>query len=211
MTRRERGFRLPHAVYPIIDAGGATSGAPVALAEALLAAGVRILQVRAKGASTRDLRDLAGAIQRRGAASDALLVVNDRADVARLVGAGGVHLGQTDLHPRDARSILGPQAVIGLSTHDADQVRAADDLDDIDYIGFGPVFVTASKLRPDPVQGIEGLRRVRALTTLPIVAIGGITPRTAAAVLEAGADAVAMIGAIASADDPVAVVRPLMD
>jgi thiamine-phosphate pyrophosphorylase len=211
MTRRERGFRLPHAVYPIIDAGGATSGAPVALAEALLDAGVRILQVRAKGASTRDLRDLAGAIQRRGAASAALLVVNDRADVARLVGAGGVHLGQTDLHPRDARSLLGPQAVIGLSTHDADQVRAADDLDDIDYIGFGPVFETASKLRPDPVQGIEGLRRVRALTTLPIVAIGGITPRTAAAVLEAGADAVAMIGAIASADDPVAVVRPLMD
>ena len=119
------------------------------------------------------------------------LIVNDRADIAAMVGAG-LHVGQTDLAPREVRRML-PEATVGLSTHNEPQVQAAI-REPVDYIAFGPIFTTASKKNPDPVVGLEGLRRARALTKMPLVAIGGIDRGNALSVLEAGADSVAIIG-----------------
>lgn len=200
-------FRFPNRVYPIVDTATLGARPPVEFAARLLAAGARLLQLRAKNLSSRDALDLARALQRLAAAHGARLIVDDRADVARLAGAAGVHLGQSDLPPDDARRLLGTVALIGLSTHDAEQVRAADQLASVDYVGFGPIFATSSKARPDPCQGLAGLREARTWTTLPVVAIGGIDRQNAPAVLEAGADAVAMIGALVA--DPEGVVRAL--
>lgn len=125
------------------------------------------------------------------ALSGALCVVNDRADVAALLDAG-LHLGQDDLPPSLARKVA-PAALTGLSTHnDVQAIRAARE--PVDYLAIGPVFETASKENPDPVVGLDGVRRIRALTHLPLVAIGGITTDRAPQVLEAGADSIAVIG-----------------
>jgi len=208
--KRPREFRFSCAVYPIVDTARRGPRSPLELVEALLAAGVPLLQLRDKKMALRELCDLAGAVQSRCVAAGALLVVNDRADVARLVGAAGVHLGQTDLPPSEARRILGEHALIGYSTHDLEQVRLADGLDCIDYIGFGPIFPTTSKANPDPCPGLEGLRAARLATRLPIAAIGGIDASTARAVRTAGADTIAMIGALAVARDVGALVRRLV-
>ena len=161
------------------------------LARMLAGAGVRLVQLRAKQASSQSL--LAAANELLSALpSSCSLIVNDRADVAALADDAGVHLGQDDLPPAAAREILGPGALIGLSTHNQEQVRAAASAP-VDYLAFGPIFATASKDKPDPVVGCEGLRAVRSLTEKPLVAIGGITPENAASVIEAGADSVAVI------------------
>ena len=161
------------------------------LARILAAAGVRLVQLRAKQASSQSL--LAAANELLSVLpSSCSLIVNDRADVAALAGDAGVHLGQGDLPPAAAREILGPGALIGLSTHSAEQVQAAASAP-VDYLAFGPIFATSSKDKPDPVVGCEGLREVRSLTEKPLVAIGGITPENAARVIEAGADSVAVI------------------
>lgn len=207
MGGRGRAFRFPGRVYAIVDSGVRSSVAPVDLAETLLDAGVRLLQLRAKLLATRDFCDLARAIGAACRRRSALFIVNDRADIARLVEADGVHLGQTDLPPRDARRILGDDAVIGFSTHNLAQITAARDDDALDYLAFGPIFATASKADADPRQGIEGLRAARAVTARPLVAIGGIDGDSAADVLAAGADAVAMIGALAKARDPAELLR----
>lgn len=200
MSRRASRFRLPHALYPIVDVDALGRRDPLSLVDSLLGAGIRLLQLRAKALAAGDLCALARAVQARMTRPAATLIVNDRADVARLVGAAGVHLGQTDLSPAEARRLLGPEAIIGLSTHDAAQVAAAS-REPVDYVGFGPIFPTRNKANPDPVQGVAGLRQARALTGLPIVAIGGIDEASAADVLDAGADAVAMIGALAATGD----------
>lgn len=199
-------FAFPDPLYPIADAD---SGADVvALAEAILAGGARLLQLRAKRATTRELIDLGRAVKAHAARAGALLILNDRADVARLIGCG-VHLGQDDLPPAAARALLGPDAVIGFSTHNLDQLDAAAREGTADYLAFGPVFATRSKANPDPVQGLDALRAARARCPLPLVAIGGITAETIPAVRAAGADAVAVIGAIAGADDPTDATRAL--
>jgi len=210
MTSRERPYRLPSPIYPIIDAEQSGGRAPLELGAMVLEGGARMIQLRAKHLSTRDFCDLAKAIQAECMRNRAALIVNDRADIARIVGAAGVHLGQTDLSPVHAREILGGDAIIGLSTHNLQQVRRAAREVCVDYIGFGPVFQTASKANADSPQGIEGVREARALTELPIVAIGGIDAESATRVLAAGADAVAMIGAIATADDAASFVRALI-
>jgi thiamine-phosphate pyrophosphorylase len=125
-----------------------------------------------------------------------LFVVNDRADVALLLNAA-LHLGQDDLAPSDARRILPAASVIGFSTHNEQQLRAAD-AEPVDYLAIGPIFATASKQNPDPVVGIDGLRTLRALTEKPLVAIGGITRESAPQVFEAGADSIAVIGDLMS-------------
>jgi thiamine-phosphate pyrophosphorylase len=208
MSRGSPGFRLPHALYPIVDVDALGGRDPLSLVDSLLGAEIRLLQLRAKAIAVGDLCALARAVQARMASLGGRLIVNDRADVARLVGAAGVHLGQTDLPPVEARRLLGAEAIIGLSTHDAAQVAASNG-EAVDYIGFGPIFPTRNKANPDAVQGVAGLRRARALTALPIVAIGGIEEASAAAVLDAGADAVAMIGALAAAPDVAALARRL--
>jgi thiamine-phosphate pyrophosphorylase len=141
----------------------------------------------------------------------ATLIVNDRADVARLVGAAGVHLGQGDLSATDARSWLGHDVIIGVSTHNLRQALEAIESGAADYLGFGPIFATSSKSNPDPTQGLDGLREVRKHCRLPLVAIGGITKDTLGEVLRAGADAVALIGAIAQQIDPNAAARDLLE
>lgn len=195
-------FRFPQPVYPIADS--------LRLVDAILAGGARLLQLRAKDLPTGDLVALARAVQARAEFAGALLIIDDRADVAQLVGAAGVHLGQGDLPPAAARAILGPDRIIGFSTHNRRQVDAALRDEAIDYLAFGPIFATASKRAPDPAQGVSALADVRARCPLPLVAIGGITEARLAEVLAAGADAAAVIGAIAGAPDPAQATRAML-
>jgi thiamine-phosphate diphosphorylase len=203
-------FSFPDPLYPIADPAGRADRSHLALIEAILAAGARLVQLRAKDATTRDLVDLARRAKALCDRHGAALIVNDRADVARLVDAAGVHLGQDDLPPATARQILGPTKVIGFSTHTVAQAEAALAEGIADYLAFGPVFPTSSKTKPDPVQGTEPLRTVRRLCPIPLVAIGGITADNLAAVLTTGADAAAVISAISHAADPAEAARDLL-
>jgi thiamine-phosphate pyrophosphorylase len=201
-------FAFPSPLYPIVDAAPGRDA--VALARAMLGAGARLIQLRAKTLATGALVALARAIKAEADRSTALLIINDRADVARLVGAAGVHLGQDDLSPADARELLGTEAIIGYSTHTLAQVDAAVRAGGFDYLAFGPIFATASKRDADPVQGVAALPTVRTRCPCPLVAIGGIDAASAPAVRAAGADAVAVIGAICAAADPAAATRELL-
>jgi thiamine-phosphate pyrophosphorylase len=133
------------------------------------------------------------------AGSACRLIMNDRADLAVLANFDGVHVGQGDLSPADARRVVGTDRIVGVSTHTDDQVRRADQ-SCADYIAIGPVFATGTKLNSDPVVGLEGVRRARALTTKPLVAIGGITRSNARSVIDAGADSVAVISSLFAAN-----------
>jgi thiamine-phosphate pyrophosphorylase len=159
-----------------------------------------LLQLRAKDLTDARLVALARAAVGAARESGVPLIVNDRPDIARVVGADGVHLGQDDLPPDAARAVLGPDAIIGFSTHDLDQVRAAA-AHPIDYLALGPVFRTGSKANPDPVVGPALLARARAHTSLPLVAIGGITRANVGEVVAAGADGVAVIGDLFRSSD----------
>jgi thiamine-phosphate pyrophosphorylase len=200
-------LRLP-ALYAIVDPLD-TGRSPLALAGAVLAGGARLLQLRLKDASSRTLYETALALRAVTRATGALLIINDRPDVAAAVDADGVHLGQDDVPVTVARTVLGPTRLIGVSTHDEREARAAIDAG-ADYLGVGPIFTTTSKEAAPPARGFALLKTVRALTDRPLVAIGGITPDTAAATREAGADAVAMIAAITRAPDPAATVRDVI-
>ena len=180
------------------------------LARDLAEAGVRLLQYRNKTAPARELlkksREIAGILN----AAETSLIVNDRADIAALADAAGVHIGQEDVNVEDARSLVGPDKWVGVSTHNLEQFQAAVN-SSADYIAVGPIFSTATKANPDPVVGLEFVRRARALTGKPIVAIGGITLERAAAAIAAGADAVAVISDILRAPDPAARARQFID
>ena len=182
------------AFYPILDTEVAARCGidPVNATAAMLQARVRILQFRHKGFLSREIFDQMERIARLCREAGVMLVVNDRADIARLMGAA-LHLGQDDLPPAAARRVTGADTVIGFSTHNERQLRASE-AEPVDYIAFGPIFGTASKQNPDPVVGVEELRRLRLLTTRPLVAIGGITRANALEVLKAGANSVAVIG-----------------
>lgn len=185
-------MKLP-PIYPILDSQSlARKGISLErAATALLEGGAGILQIRRKEHWTRDsfeeARRVAGLCREHGA----LLIVDDRADIAALLEVG-LHVGQDDLCPADARKIIGPDAVLGFSTHNATQLGLAAG-EPVTYVSIGPVFPTASKENPDPVLGLEQVRTCRALTTKPLVAIGGITRENAVPVLAAGADSVAVI------------------
>ena len=181
------------AFYPVLDTGLlARWGLPVAdAADAILEAGGRILQFRHKDFFSRQVFEEAERVARLCLDAGALFVINDRADIAMLLDAA-LHLGQDDLPPADARRIV-PARIIGLSTHNGDQLRSAD-RERVDYLAIGPIFGTTSKQNPDPVVGVDSLRALRTLTRKPLVAIGGITRHTAPAVFQAGADSVAIIG-----------------
>lgn len=192
-------FELPR-LYAITDArlSGLSHAEQVAL---LCEGGARLVQLREKVSSPREFYRQAEEAVRAARARGARVVVNDRADVALAAGADGVHLGQDDLDPEAARRLLGEDFVIGYSTHNVEQAARAASLP-VDYLAVGPVFATASKERPDPVVGLDGLRRVRACVgPLPLVAIGGITAENAREVLRAGADSVAVISALVAAPE----------
>ena len=174
-------------------------------------AGARLLQYRDKVSGPQEVLRAAAEISAVFAGVEATLVMNDRADLAVLAGWSGVHVGQGDLLPRDARRVLGGNSrfpagmterkakasgsVVGVSTHTEEQVRVAD-ASVADYVAVGPVFGTSTKLDAEPVVGLEGVRRARALTEKPLVAIGGITLQNARSVVDSGADSVAVIGGL---------------
>ena len=193
------GLSLP-VLYAIIDPARSCGRRPAVVARDLLSAGVQVIQLRDKKASCRELYETCVELTALLGAFGCILIVNDRTDVARAVDAGGVHLGQNDLPVEMARRILGPEKWIGCSANLLSQVIEAD-RSAADYIGFGPIFPTASKDDADPVVGLEGLRQVRKATRKPLVAIGGITLENAPQVLAAGADSVAVIGDLLSAPD----------
>jgi len=188
-------MRLPR-LYPILDTE-ALAARGISLetaAAAFLEGGAGILQIRHKGHWSRDFFENAKRVARLCREAGADLIVNDRADFACLLEAG-LHVGQDDLAPRDARRLMGPDRAIGFSSHNPSQVCAAGG-EPVDYVALGPVFRTASKRNPDPVVGVEEVARCRALVDKPLVAIGGITRENALEVLHAGADAVAVIAGL---------------
>jgi len=196
-------------LYAIIDPTLLTIS-ELALAESLAGSGVELIQYRDKTASSRRYfeisRQLSNVLGPRGAR----LIVNDRPDVALLAGAGGVHVGQEDLGVEDARAVCGPDRWVGVSTHTLEQLAEADRTS-ADYVAFGPIFQTATKKNPDPVVGTELLRKARAITKKPLVAIGGITLERAAEVYRAGADSLAVIRDLICAPDPAVRAREYLD
>jgi thiamine-phosphate pyrophosphorylase len=193
------GPALPR-FYAMVDPAASPQRPVLELCDILLASGVKLIQYRDKRASARKLFEVSVELARRARAAGATLIVNDRADIALASEAGGVHVGQHDLPVELARKVVGGAKLVGYSTHNLEQVSWADRTS-ADYIAFGPVFATASKENPDPVVGIEGLKRAREATRKPLVAIGGITLERVAEVLAAGADSVAVISDLLKAPD----------
>jgi thiamine-phosphate pyrophosphorylase len=187
-----------------------TGGRPLRLVvEAALRGGARAVQLREKDLPPRALYPLALEMRQLTQAYGARLLINDRVDVALAVNADGVHLTTTSLPASIARQVLGPGRLIGVSTHTRAEVQAAID-EGADFIVFGPVFSTPSKAPYGPPVGLDALRAVRAVVKLPILAIGGIKPTNLEQVLAAGADGIAVISAIISADDPTAATQNLL-
>lgn len=204
---------FPTPLYAIVDSAVALRAGwdPVRLARVYIDAGVRMLQVRAPEVDGAVLLRWCQEIVSGAEGSGAQVIVNDRCDLAMLSGADGVHLGQGDLPPVAARRLLGDTAVIGLSTHDDSQVREARRCP-VSYVAIGPVFETRTKETGYAAVGVEAVRRtVAAAGDRPVVAIGGITLATAPAVLDAGAQAVAVITDLLATGDPAARVRAYLD
>ena len=184
-------------LYPILDATCFPNVHDlIRAAQELTEAGATLLQYRNKSSSARVMLEQALELRRQtrawAPAPHLRLIMNDRADLCLAAEFDGIHVGQDDLSPEAVRAIIGPERWLGVSTHNPEQLRVAD-LTSADYLAIGPVFATSSKENPDPVVGLGGVRRARALTRKPLVAIGGITRENAASVIEAGADSVAVI------------------
>lgn len=189
-------------IYPITDR--ALSGlSHLEQARRLIDGGARLIQLRDKTADARDFFAQAVEAIEYAHARGAMIIVNDRVDIALASRADGVHLGQNDLPPEEARKILGPEAVIGFSTHSVRDAERALDLP-IDYLALGPIFATSTKDDPDPVVGAEALKHAAMLKgDFPLVAIGGITLDTARSVLDAGADSIAIISGLLTDPDSI--------
>ena len=183
-------------LYAIVDPTVVTN--PLDFARQLADAGVRLIQIRDKRASSRKLFEQSEALADLLVPGGIKVIVNDRPDIAAIAGASGVHVGQDDLPVEEARRICKPPSWVGISTHNLQQLQAAARTS-ADYIAVGPIFQTATKENPDPVVGLEFLRAARRETRKPLVAIGGITLATAESVFEAGADSVAVIRDLAVA------------
>jgi thiamine-phosphate pyrophosphorylase len=193
-------------LYLLISVGGCRGSPEWTIAEAV-AGGVDIVQLREKNLDDRRLIERARDVRRWTQRVGALMIVNDRADIARLVGADGVHLGQDDLPVRAVRRIVGPNAIIGVSTHNLDQVQRAA-IDGADYIGVGPTFPSTTKSF-DALAGLEFVRAAAQATDLPAFVLGGVTAENIRSVIAAGGRRVAVSAAIAAADDPRAAARAL--
>ncbi len=193
-------------LYVILDPDAAQGRPLLGLLEQAADGGARLFQYRAKTVSALDAYRQAVPLRQAARDRGALFLVNDRCDLALAVDADGVHLGQQDLPLAMARLVMGTGKLIGISTHTDAQVSAAT-RDGADYLGFGPIFPPSSKRDHEPVVGIDGLRRIRPLTPLPVFAIGGVTVESAGRLAEAGADGIAVIAAIAQAADVTATVR----
>jgi thiamine-phosphate pyrophosphorylase len=196
-------------VYVILDPSAL---GPRTLVEALnqaVAGGARLFQYRDKSATGREAYRRASELRRTTKDAGALLLVNDRCDLALAVDADGVHLGQNDLPVSRARALMGTDKIIGLSTHTPSQVIEAAP-QGADYLGFGPIFATGTKPDHEPVVGLEGVAEIRRLTSLPVFGIGGVTLESADAVIRAGANGIAVIAAVWRSPDIVGTVQALM-
>jgi len=200
---------LPTPLYVVLDRGAAGDRDLAPLLDAVLAGGCRVVQLREKIMPLSDLYPVALALRRRCREAGCLFIVNDRVDLALAVEADGVHVGQDDLPAREARKLLRPGMILGVSTHDESQARRARD-DGADYVAVGSMFPTGSKTGFRLV-GPDLLRRVRPEIPVPLVAIGGITVDNVAEVIRAGADAVAVISAVCAASDPAAATRRFLE
>ena len=195
-------------LYAIIDAA-LLKTSELSFAEMMAESGVELLQYRNKRATSRELFEASQSISAKLSRLSQLgryeprFIVNDRADIALLVNAQGVHVGQEDLSVEDARNVVGQDRWVGVSTHSLEQLEAADKTS-ADYIAFGPIFPTQSKENPDPVVGLELLREARKHTRKPLVAIGGITLERAAETFRAGADSLAVVRDLMASENPVA-------
>ncbi|HKB12615.1 MAG TPA: thiamine phosphate synthase [Vicinamibacterales bacterium] len=187
-----------------VDAAARAGWRPVALAQTFLDGGARFLQLRAKSMAGGPLLETAAAIVERARPCGATVIVNDRADIARLAAADGVHVGQDDLTPAAIRMLVGASAIVGLSTHTVDQIERAV-REPVSYVAIGPVFATATKATGYDRVGLDMVRQAAARATaagLPLVAIGGITIETARSVIDAGAASVAVIADLLAGGDP---------
>jgi thiamine-phosphate pyrophosphorylase len=199
-----------HAIVDV-DTAGRAGWAPAKLTRALLDGGARFLQIRAKQLASGPFLDLCDAVVRLAAGYDAIVIVNDRVDLARLAGAAGVHVGQDDLPPSGARAQLGPDAIVGYSTHSLAQVEEAL-REPVSYLAVGPIFGTRTKETGYDAVGVELVTAAaQRAKGRPIVAIGGITLETAPAVIDAGASSVAVISDLLTGGDPAAQVRRFVD
>jgi thiamine-phosphate pyrophosphorylase len=196
------------SVYLVLDRLFVGERDLLATLQAALAGGVTVVQLRDKQAPRALFLEQARRIQALLQPTDVPLIINDRVDVALEIGADGVHVGQDDMAAAEARRLLGPQAIIGLSVSRPDELAAADPAL-VNYIGLGPVFPTDTKLNTPPPLGIGGIRALRRRLKLPVVAIGGIGAHNAAPLIVAGADGVAVVASICSAPDPEAAARLL--
>jgi thiamine-phosphate pyrophosphorylase len=189
------------ALYAILDAAPAQpTESLVSLASRLAGAGVQLIQIRAKKIPPRQFLEMSRALV-ANASANVKIITNDRPDIASLANAAGVHVGQEDLPVESARKICPTPRWVGISTHNLEQLRAANDTS-ADYIAVGPIYPTATKENPDPVVGLDLIRAARKLTRKPLVAIGGITINSASEVFRAGADSVAIISDLQNAPDP---------
>ena len=179
------------------------------IVSAAVRGGVDLVQLREKECSTREFLELGQAIVKLLQPMGVPLLINDRVDIALAVGASGVHIGQSDMPYADARRLLGPDAIIGLSVESTAQALAAETLD-VDYLGLSPVFVTATKRELQNQLGLDGVSAIRQISRHRLIAIGGINQSNARRVCAAGADGVAVVSAICSAADPAAVSRELV-
>jgi thiamine-phosphate diphosphorylase len=195
-------------LYAILDPEQAKRRPPGGILLALLKGGIKTVQLRAKNLTARDFLKLALEVRRQTAAAGCRFIVNDRVDIALISDADGVHLGQDDLPLLTARKLMGKK-LIGVSTHDPAQAREAEG-DGADYIGFGPIFGTATKETRYSARGIEMLREMRRAVALPIVAIGGIQESNVESVWQAGADSAAMISELMGAEDVEEKVRRIL-
>ncbi len=187
-------------LYIILDPSVCPARPLVKVLTAAAEAGASLFQYRNKTASMKDAYVEALSLRQAAARAGVLFIVNDRCDLALALNADGVHLGQGDLPLDLARKVMGPDKLIGISTHNSDQVREATAWKP-DYLGFGPIFKPGSKQDHDPVVGVEGLCAMRSLTALPVFAIGGIQIDQAGEVMRAGANGVAVISAVLKAPD----------
>ena len=189
-------FETPF-LYPVLDDTRSVNLKQDALE--IIRAGAKIFQIRAKRLTNREMFDVVQSILPHCIEPGVSLIVNDRVDVCLASRASGVHLGQDDFPVPETRKLL-PDAIIGLSTHNLNQVRAANDLP-VDYISIGPVFPTTSKMNPDPAVGISFLQQARSMTTKPIVCIGGIQAANIPDLINEGANGIAVIGEIYNGND----------
>lgn len=187
-------------LYAIADSGAVGERTLPAMVETMASAGLQWIQVRAKGVSGASVHSLLESCCRAVAGNGVTLWINDRVDLAALLPVDGVHLGQHDLPPAAARSVIPPGTLVGASTHDLSQVATASADPAVDVIAFGPIFPTTGKQRPDPVVGIDLLLEARRLTDKPLLAIGGIDEDNLGAVLAAGADCAVVLSALSRGD-----------